>query len=70
MMQNARLFMIAAGLVVTILLLLGLGLSAAEFGIVMLGGALVVAVVMFLITRRRYQRMSESEKQDKGPPPL
>lgn len=70
MVQNNRLWFIAAGLVITILLLLGLGLSAAEFGLVMLGGALVVAVVMFFITRRRYQRMSESEKQDRDPPAL
>lgn len=69
-MQNNRLWLIVAGLVMAILLLLGLGLSAAEFGIVMLGGALVVAVIMFFVTRRRYQRMSETEKQDREPPRL
>lgn len=65
-----RIFLIAAGLVIAVLALLGLGLSAAEFGIVMLGGALVVAVVMFIITRRRYQRMSDAEKGHRTPPGL
>lgn len=69
-MQSNRIFFITAGLMVAVLLLVALGLSAAEFGIVMLGGALVVAVVMFFITRRRYQRMSDSEKQDREPPIL
>lgn len=69
-MQNNRIFFIAAGLVIAVLLLLGLGLSATEFGIVMLGGALAVALVMFFITRRRYRRMSESEKADREPPDL
>ncbi|HWJ88617.1 MAG TPA: hypothetical protein VNS12_11145 [Pelagibacterium sp.] len=65
-----RIFLIAAGLVIVVLALLGLGLSAAEFGIVMLGGALVVAIIMFFITRRRYQRMSDTEKDDRTPPGL
>ncbi len=65
-----RIFLIAASLVVAVLLLIGLGLSAAEFGIVMLGGALVVAIVMFIITRRRYQRMTDAEKDDREPPAL
>lgn len=65
-----RIFIIAASLVVAILLLIGLGLSAAEFGIVMLGAALVVAVVMFFLTRRRYQRMTEAEKDERDPPGL
>lgn len=69
-MQNNRIFLIAGGLVIAILLLLGLGLSASEFGIVMLGAALVVAVVMFFITRRRYQRMSDTDKADREPPSL
>lgn len=63
-----RIFLIAASLVIVVLALLGLGLSAAEFGIVMLGGALVVAVIMFFISRRRYQRMSDNEKEDRDPP--
>lgn len=65
-----RIFLIAASLVVAILVLIGLGLSAAEFGIVMLGGALVVAVVMFFLTRRRYQRMTDAEKDEREPPTL
>lgn len=69
-MDNKRIFMIAGGLVLAVILLIGAGLSAAEFGIVMLGGALVVAVVMFFITRRRYQRMTDAEKQDRNPPSL
>lgn len=69
-MGNKRIFLIAAGLVAAVLLLLGSGLSATEFGLVMLGGALVVAVVMFFITRRRYQRLTDQEKQDKLPPRL
>lgn len=69
-MQNNRIFFITAGLVVAVLLLVALGPSVTEFGIVMLGGALAVAVVMFFITRRRYQRMSDSEKQDREPPTL
>lgn len=69
-MGNNRIFLIAAGLVATIVLLLGSGLSAPQFGLVMLGGALVVAVVMFFITRRRYQRLTEQEKLDRRPPEL
>ncbi|WP_417581539.1 hypothetical protein [Pelagibacterium sp.] len=65
-----RIFMIAASLVVLVVALLTLGLSAAEFGFVMLGGALVVAVVMYFITRRRYQRMSDSDKDGREPPNL
>lgn len=65
-----RIFLIAGSLVLAVLVLLGLGLSAAEFGIVMLGGALVVAVVMFFITRRRNQRMTEVEKEQRDPPTL
>lgn len=65
-----RIFLIAAGLMVAVLALMGLGLSAAEFGIVMLGGALVVAVVMFILTRRRYQRMTDAEKAEREPPSL
>lgn len=65
-----RIFIIAASMVVAILLLIGLGLSAAEFGIVMLGAALVVAVVMFFLTRRRYQRMTDAEKDERDPPGL
>ena len=65
-----RILLIAAGLFLAILVLVGLGLSAAEFGAVMLGGALVVAIVMFIITRRRYQRMTDDEKQDREPPAL
>lgn len=65
-----RIFIIAASLVVLVVGLLTLGLSAAEFGFVMLGGALVVAVVMYIITRRRYQRMPDSEKNDREPPRL
>ncbi len=65
-----RIFLIAASLLVVILLLIGLRLSAAEFGIAMLGGALVVAVVMFFITRRRYQRMTDAEKDEREPPTL
>lgn len=65
-----RIFLIAASLLVVILLLIGLQLSAAEFGIAMLGGALVVAVVMFFITRRRYQRMTDAEKDEREPPTL
>lgn len=69
-MQKNRVFLIAGGLLIAILMLIGLGLSASEFGIVMLGAALVVAVIMFFITRRRHQRMSESEKLDRDPPTL
>ncbi|WMT90516.1 hypothetical protein [Pelagibacterium sp. H642] len=65
-----RIFLIAASLLVVILLLIGLRLSAAEFGIAMLGGASVVAVVMFFITRRRYQRMTDAEKDEREPPTL
>lgn len=65
-----RIFLIAGSLVLAVLVLLGLGLSAAQFGIVMLGGALVVAVVMFFITRRRNQRMTEVEKEQRDPPTL
>lgn len=65
-----RIFIIAASLVLAVLVLLGLGLSAPEFGIVMLGGALVVAVVMFFLTRRRNQRMTELEKEQRDPPAL
>ncbi|WMT85201.1 hypothetical protein NO932_09565 [Pelagibacterium sp. 26DY04] len=65
-----RIFLIAASLLVVILLLIGLRLSATEFGIAMLGGALVVAVVMFFITRRRYQRMTDAEKDEREPPTL
>lgn len=65
-----RIFLIAGSLVVVVLVLLGLGLSATEFGIVMLGGALVVAVVMFFITRRRHQRMTDVEKDQRDPPSL
>jgi len=65
-----RIFLIAGSLVVAVLVLLGLGLSATEFGIVMLGGALVVAVVMFFITRRRHQRMTDVEKDQRDPPSL
>lgn len=65
-----RIFIIAASLVILVVALLTLGLSAAEFGFVMLGGALVVAVVMYIITRRRYQRMSDSDKDDREPPSL
>ena len=67
-MANTRIFLIAGGLVIAVLLLLGLGLSATEFGVVMLGGALAVAIVMFFITRRRNQRMSEREKLERDPP--
>ncbi|WP_158541634.1 hypothetical protein [Pelagibacterium lacus] len=69
-MQNNRIFLIAAGLVVAVLALIGLGLSASEFGLVMLGGALVVAVAMFVLTRRRHQRMTQSDKEDRDPPQL
>lgn len=65
-----RIFLIAGGLVLAVLVLLGLGLSATEFGIVMLGGALVVAIVMFFITRRRNQRMTDVEKDQRDPPAL
>ena len=65
-----RIFIIAASLVVLVVALLTLGLSAAEVGFVMLGGALVVAVVMYIITRRRYQRMPDSDKNDREPPSL
>lgn len=65
-----RIFLIAGSLVLAVLVLLGLGLSAAEFGIVMLGGALVVAIVMFFITRRRNQRMTDVEKDQRDPPSL
>lgn len=65
-----RIFVIAASLVVLVIALLTLRLSAAEFGFIMLGGALVVAVVMYIITRRRYQRMPDSEKNDREPPSL
>ncbi|WP_196258338.1 hypothetical protein [Pelagibacterium limicola] len=69
-MSNKRLLLIAAGILVAIVALLTLNLSAAEFGIVMLGGAAVVAVVMFIVTRRRYQRMTEAEKENRTPPRL
>lgn len=69
-MGNMRILLIAAGLVAVIVALLTLDLSAAEFGIVMLGGAAVVAVVMFFLTRRRYQRMTEAEKESRTPPEL
>jgi Flp pilus assembly protein TadB len=65
-----RIFIIAASIVVMVIALLTLGLSAAEFGFVMLGGALVVAIVMYIITRRRYQRMPDSDKNDREPPTL
>ncbi|AEQ51437.1 hypothetical protein [Pelagibacterium halotolerans] len=65
-----RIFIIAACLVVLVIALLTLGLSAAEFGFIMLGGALVVAIVMYIITRRRYQRMPDSDKSDREPPSL
>ncbi len=69
-MGNMRLALIAAALLVAIVALLTLDLSAAEFGIVMLGGAALVAVVMFFLTRRRYQRMTEAEKEKRDPPRL
>lgn len=69
-MQDKRIFFIAAGLVIAVLLVLGTGVSAPEFGFVMLAGAAAVAVVMFVITRRRHQRMSEEEKEDRDPPSL
>jgi Flp pilus assembly protein TadB len=69
-MGNARLLLIAAALAVAIISLLTLDLSAAQFGIVMLGGAALVAVVMFFLTRRRYQRMTEAEKERREPPKL
>ena len=65
-----RILLIAAGLMVAIIALLTLNLSATEFGIVMLGGAAFVAIVMFFLTRRRYQRMTEAEKDKREPPKL
>jgi Flp pilus assembly protein TadB len=69
-MGNMRILLIAAGLLVAIVALLTLDLSATEFGIIMLGGAAIVAVVMFYLTRRRYQRMTEAEKESRDPPEL
>lgn len=69
-MSNKRIFIIAGSLVLVIIGLLTLDLSATEFGLVMLGGAAAVAVVMFIITRRRYQRMTDAEKQSRKPPSL
>ncbi|WP_404403958.1 hypothetical protein [Pelagibacterium halotolerans] len=70
-MSNLRLIMIAGGLLLAVLLLLGAGLSATEFGLVMLGGALVVAVVMFILTRRqRSRRIRERDRSNRIPPKL
>lgn len=70
-MSNLRLLMIAAGLLLAVLLLLGSGLSATQFGLVMLGGALVVAVIMFILTRRqRSRRLREQERANRIPPKL
>lgn len=69
-MENKRILLIAAAIFVTVLALLTLDISAAEFGIVLLGGAACVAVVMFFLTRRRYQRMTDAEKESRKPPEL
>lgn len=70
-MSNLRLLMIAGGLLLAVLLLLGAGLSATEFGLVMLGGALVVAVTMFILTRRqRSRRIREKDRANRIPPKL
>ena len=69
-MGNMRIMLIAAGLLLAIIALLTLDLTATEFGIIMLGGAAIVAVAMFFLTRRRYQRMTEAEKDSRDPPEL
>ncbi len=69
-MANMRIAMIAAGLLVLVLTLVLIDVPATAFGLVMLGGALLVAITMFFITRHRNQRMTESEKQDRDPPRL
>jgi hypothetical protein len=66
-MESKRIFFIAGGIVLAVLLLLGSGLSAPEFGIVMLGGAAITAVAMYLITRRRNK--SPRLDQDNIKPP-
>lgn len=68
-MENRRIFLIAGLLVVAVLLLALSGLSAPEFGAVMLGAAIAVAVVMYVISRRR-RKMSRVDTDDITPPKL
>lgn len=69
-MPNKRLLFIAAGLVLAVLVLLVSGLSAPEFGVVMMGGALAVAIVMYLISRRRSRKTVERDRANRVPPKL
>ncbi len=69
-MQNKRIFAIAAMILLAVLLMLGAGLDAAQFGAVMLGAALIVAILMYIITRRRKRRSTRMDLEDRKPPKL
>lgn len=69
-MQNKRIFAIAAMILLAVLLMLGAGLNAAEFGAVMLGAALIIAILMYVITRRRKRRSTRMDPEDRKTPKL